>query len=117
MDIAQDIIINEHDCGTHDGVWIRKRDDVAGQSLSSRLYSRLLAENVIDPKTGEVIGEYNDIINQELARKIAASGVAEVKVRSALTDLYGRSGLTSRSSIPRQIRQYHSAELPKCACS
>ena len=85
VDIAQDIIINEHDCGTHDGVYIRRRDDVAGQSISSRLYSRLLAENVIDPKTGEVIGEYNDVINQELARKIAASGVEEVKVRSAMT--------------------------------
>ncbi|HSL46142.1 MAG TPA: DNA-directed RNA polymerase subunit beta' [Anaerolineales bacterium] len=85
VDIAQDIIINEHDCGTHDGVMIRRRDDVAGQSMSSRLYSRLLAENVIDPKTGEVIGEYNDIINQELARRIAASGIEEVKVRSPLT--------------------------------
>jgi DNA-directed RNA polymerase subunit beta' len=85
VDIAQDIIINEHDCGTHDGVIIRRKDDVAGQSLSSRLYSRLLAENVIDPKTGEVIGEYNDVINQELARKIAASGIEEVKVRSPMT--------------------------------
>jgi len=85
VDIAQDIIINEHDCGTHDGVYIRRKDDVAGQALSSRLYSRLLAENVIDPKTGEVIGEYNDVINQELARKLAASGVQEIKVRSPLT--------------------------------
>ena len=85
VDIAQDIIINEYDCGTHDGVYIRRRDDVAGQALSSRLYSRLLAENVIDPKTGEVIGEYNDLMNQELARKIAASGVEEIKVRSAVT--------------------------------
>ncbi|HXD09387.1 MAG TPA: DNA-directed RNA polymerase subunit beta', partial [Anaerolineales bacterium] len=85
VDIAQDIIINEHDCGTHDGVYIRRRDDVAGQSMSSRLYSRLLAENVIDPKTGEVIGEYNDVIKQDLARRIAASGIAEVKVRSPLT--------------------------------
>ena len=85
VDIAQDIIINEYDCGTHDGTYIRRRDDVAGQAMSSRLYSRLLAENVIDPKTGEVIGEYNDVINQELARKISASGVEEVKVRSALT--------------------------------
>jgi DNA-directed RNA polymerase subunit beta' len=84
VDIAQDIIINEHDCGTHDGVYIRRRDDVAGQSMSSRLYSRLLAERVIDPTTGEVLGEYNDIINQELARKLAASGIAEVKVRSPL---------------------------------
>src|SRR5688572_9270586 len=85
VDIAQDIIINEHDCATRDGTYIRRRDDVAGQAMSSRLYSRLLAENVIDPKTGEVIGEYNDVINQELARKISASGVEEVKVRSALT--------------------------------
>ena len=85
VDIAQDIIINEHDCGTHDGAYIRRRDDVAGQSLSSRLYSRLLADRVIDPMTGEVIGEYNEVINQEMARKIAASGIAEVKVRSPLT--------------------------------
>jgi DNA-directed RNA polymerase subunit beta' len=85
VDIAQDIIINEHDCGTHDGVMIRRRDDVAGQAMSSRLYSRLLAENVIDPKTGEVIAEYNDVINQELARKIAATGIEEIKVRSPLT--------------------------------
>ncbi len=85
VDIAQDIIINEYDCGTHDGVYIRRKDDVAGQSMSSRLYSRLLAENVVDPQTGEILGEYNDVINQEMARKIAASGIAEVKVRSAMT--------------------------------
>ena len=85
VDIAQDIIINEEDCGTRDGAIIRRRDDVAGQSLSSRLFSRLLAEQVIDPKTGEVLGEYNDLINQDMARKIAASGVEEVKVRSPLT--------------------------------
>jgi len=85
VDIAQDIIINEPDCGTHDGVMIRRRDDVAGQALSSRLFSRLLAERVIDPKTGEVLGEYNDVITQDMARKIAASGIEEIKARSPLT--------------------------------
>ncbi len=85
VDIAQDIIINEHDCFTTDGVMIRRKDDVAGQPMSSRLYSRVLAENVIDTQTGEVIAEAGDIINYEVARKIAASGVAEVKVRSPLT--------------------------------
>jgi len=85
VDIAQDIIINEYDCGTHDGVYIRRRDDVAGQAMSSRLFSRLLAERVIDPKTGEVLGEYNNLINQEMARKIAASGIEEVRVRSAMS--------------------------------
>jgi DNA-directed RNA polymerase subunit beta' len=49
VDIAQDIIINEHDCFTTDGVMIRRKDDVAGQSMSSRLYSRILAQTVIDP--------------------------------------------------------------------
>jgi DNA-directed RNA polymerase subunit beta' len=64
---------------------IRRRDDVAGQSLSSRLFSRLLAERVVDPKTGEVLGEYNDVISQDMARKIAASGIEEIKVRSPLS--------------------------------
>jgi DNA-directed RNA polymerase subunit beta' len=85
VDIAQDVIINEIDCGTQDGILIRRADDVAGQSLSTRLYSRLLAERVIDPKTGEVLGEPNDIIDHELARKIAATSLAEVRVRSAMT--------------------------------
>jgi DNA-directed RNA polymerase subunit beta' len=85
VDIAQDIIINEHDCFTTDGVIIRRKDDVAGQAMSSRLYSRILIDNVIDPTTGEVIGETGDIINYEMARKLAATGIAEIKVRSPLT--------------------------------
>ncbi|MFN8412812.1 MAG: hypothetical protein U0Z26_10525 [Anaerolineales bacterium] len=82
VDIAQDIIINEHDCGTHDGILIRKSDDIAGQSMANRMFSRLIAERVIDPKTGEVIAEYNDVISHDLARKIVNAGVTEVKVRS-----------------------------------
>ena len=85
VDIAQDIIINEHDCGTHQGIWIRRKDDVAGQSMMSRLYGRLVAERVLDPKTGEVLAERDDPLDHELARKIAVAGVEEVKVRSALT--------------------------------
>ncbi|MEW5939301.1 MAG: DNA-directed RNA polymerase subunit beta' [Chloroflexota bacterium] len=85
VDIAQDIIINEHDCGTKDGIWIRKADDVAGEPLHARLYSRLLAEKVIHPKTGEVIGERDDIISHVMARQIADAGVEQARVRSALT--------------------------------
>ena len=85
VDIAQDIIINEHDCGTHLGIWIRRKDDVAGQSMMSRLYGRLVAERVLDPQTGEVLAERDDALDHELSKKIAASGVEEVKVRSALT--------------------------------
>jgi len=85
VDIAQDIIINEHDCGTKEGIYLRKSDDVAGQSLMVRIYSRLTAERVIDPDTGEVLAEPDTIIDHELARKIAATNVEQVKVRSALT--------------------------------
>jgi DNA-directed RNA polymerase subunit beta' len=85
VDIAQDIIINEHDCGTKEGIYLRKADDVAGQSLMVRIYSRLTAERVIDPDTGEVLAEPDTIIDHELARKIAATNIEQVKVRSALT--------------------------------
>ena len=85
VDIAQDIIINEHDCGTHDGVWIRRADDVAGQKMDSRMYSRLAAERIIHPQTGEVLAEYNEIITHDLARIISESGISEVKLRSPLT--------------------------------
>jgi len=85
VDIAQDIIINEQDCGTHDGVTIRRSDDVAGQKMDSRIYSRLTAERIIHPQTGEVLAEPNEVITHELARIISDSGIAEVKLRSPLT--------------------------------
>ncbi len=85
VDVAQDLIINEHDCGTTNGITIRRDEDIAGQSLGSRIYSRLLAERVLDPQTGEVIAEPNELIGHELARKIMKADVAEVLVRSPLT--------------------------------
>jgi len=69
VDIAQDIIINEHDCGTHLGIWIRRKDDVAGQSMMSRLYGRLVAERVLDPQTGEVLAERDDALDHELPKR------------------------------------------------
>jgi DNA-directed RNA polymerase subunit beta' len=53
--------------------------------MSSRMYSRLVAERVLDPKTGEVLADYNDVIDHQLAIKIAAAGLQEVKVRSPMT--------------------------------
>jgi len=85
VDVAQDVIINDDDCDTENGVWIRRSDDVAGQSLSSRLYGRLAAENVIDPNTGEILAERNQMLGHERVRRIATSGVQEIKVRSPFT--------------------------------
>ncbi|HCS39209.1 MAG TPA: DNA-directed RNA polymerase subunit beta' [Anaerolineaceae bacterium] len=85
VDIAQDIIINEVDCGTEDGIWIRKEDDVAGQNLGERLFGRSIAARIVDPKTGEVIGERDQLLDHEMVRKVMAAGVDKVFVRSAMT--------------------------------
>jgi DNA-directed RNA polymerase subunit beta' len=85
VDIAQDMIINEEDCGTTDGLWIRKSDDVAGQSMAVRLYGRLTAARIVDPLTGEVLAERDEMLGHELIRRIRQSGIDAVKVRSPLT--------------------------------
>jgi len=85
VDVAQDLIINEDDCGTQEGIYIRKTDNIAGQSMATRMFGRLLAEKVVDPTTGEVLGERDEELDRERVRKIANAGLTEVKVRSPLT--------------------------------
>ncbi|NTU74996.1 MAG: DNA-directed RNA polymerase subunit beta', partial [Anaerolineaceae bacterium] len=85
VDIAQDVIINEADCGTHEGIYMRKTDDVAGQPLSARLFGRTAAERIIDPNTGEILAERDDYLDREKIRKVTAADLDVVKVRSPLT--------------------------------
>ena len=85
VDVAQDLIINAEDCGTTNGIIIRKSDDVAGQSIGSRLYSRYAAERVVDPKTGEILVDVGDLIDREETRQITSAGITEMKVFSPLT--------------------------------
>lgn len=84
VDVAQDVIINELDCNTLDGVPIRKSDDIAGQSMGTRLFGRLVAQNVLDPKTGEVLAERGDLLDRDKVRHLVNAGVEEVIVRSPL---------------------------------
>jgi DNA-directed RNA polymerase subunit beta' len=85
VDIAQDVIINDDDCETVDGSIIRISDDIAGQSMGNRIYGRYAAAPVIDPNTGEVLVDRDEIINHEQVRRITDAGIEEVKVRSPLT--------------------------------
>jgi DNA-directed RNA polymerase subunit beta' len=85
VDIAQDIIINETDCGTEDGIWMRKEDDIAGQKISERLFGRTVQSRIVDPKTGEILAERGVIMDHDLIRKILNAGVDKVFVRSPLT--------------------------------
>jgi DNA-directed RNA polymerase subunit beta' len=79
------VIINDDDCFTQEGIYIRQEDDIAGQSMGARLYGRLSAENVVDPATGEILVERDDILDREAVRRITIANVPAVKVRSPLT--------------------------------
>jgi DNA-directed RNA polymerase subunit beta' len=85
VDVAQDIIVNEEDCGTDNGVWIHAEDDIAGQSLSERLFGRVLAERVIEPATGEIIYNPNELLTHDKVKKIVSMDIPSIKVRSPLT--------------------------------
>jgi DNA-directed RNA polymerase subunit beta' len=85
VDVAQDVIINELDCNTQNGIPIRKIDDVAGQSIGTRLFGRVIAQNVTDPKTGEVLAERGARLDHDLVRRLTNANVLEVIVRSPLT--------------------------------
>ncbi|RLC67603.1 MAG: DNA-directed RNA polymerase subunit beta' [Chloroflexi bacterium] len=85
VDVAQDVVINAHDCGTGSGVWIRAADDVGGQSMSSRLVGRTAATPVAHPETGEVLVERNQEIDEDIAVAIEEAGIEAVLVRSPMT--------------------------------
>jgi DNA-directed RNA polymerase subunit beta' len=85
VDVAQDVIVNEEDCGTLEGQTINRGDDIASQSLSSRIYGRLVAERVVDPETGEVLVERDDMLDHDRVRRVALSNADHIKVRSPLT--------------------------------
>ncbi len=85
VDVVQDVIINAHDCGTRSGIWIRRDDDVGGQTLAERLVGRIAAAPVVHPQTGEVIVGRNEEIDEEAVEAIEAAGINEIYVRSPMT--------------------------------
>jgi len=85
VDVAQDVIVNEADCETEEGITLRKSEDVAGQSFGTRLFGRYLAKRVVHPQTGEILAERNQMLDHEVVRRIVNSGIEDVSVRSPLT--------------------------------
>jgi len=86
-DVAQDVIVNEDDCGTLRGLEIqalRKNEEVV-ETLKERIAGRVSLANVIDPLTGEVYIQAGDMISDLIAEKIDASPIETVEVRSPLT--------------------------------
>jgi DNA-directed RNA polymerase subunit beta' len=85
VDVAQDVIINQPDCGTHSGIWVRATDDIGGQKIKDRIIGRMAASDVIHPKTGEIVAARNQLIDEQTIAAIEAAKVTEVHVRSPLT--------------------------------
>jgi DNA-directed RNA polymerase subunit beta' len=87
IDVAQEVIIEEEDCGDTEGVYIYplKEGNEVLEPLSTRLQYRIAAEDVIDPNTGEIIVRTNETIDDEKAKKIEAAGIERVRVFSVFT--------------------------------
>ncbi len=85
VDVAQDVIINSDDCGTEQGLWIRRSDNVADQDFQARVFGRSIQQRVSDPDTGEIIVKKGQIINRKLAEILEFSNVQEIFIRSPLT--------------------------------
>ena len=88
VDVAQDLIVREDDCGTTEGVKVSAfKDDKDGiiEPLYDRILGRFTNKKVIDPNTKEVIVDKNELITENIADKIIAAGIEEVEIRTVLT--------------------------------
>ncbi len=86
VDVAQDCIINEVDCGTDAGITVAAVLD-AGEvicSLGARVLGRTAAEDILNPSTGEVIVKRNELIEEPQVEEIEAAQVQEIRIRSIL---------------------------------
>ncbi|MDO8491636.1 MAG: DNA-directed RNA polymerase subunit beta' [Dehalococcoidia bacterium] len=106
VDVAQDVIVLEEDCGTTGGVWLQEPAEKGMFApLADRIVGRWAAARVVDPKTGEIIVEANQEIEEKLAQAIVAAGIDRVYARSAMGCMakrgvcqhcYGRSPATRK---------------------
>src|SRR5438046_2587795 len=107
VDVAQDVIISEQDCGTLKGISsaaiVEGGEEI--ESLRDRIVGRIALEDVMDPVEGRVIVESNQEIDEDLSSEIQRSGVQRVRIRSVLTcesrrgcciKCYGRNLATGR---------------------
>ena len=86
VDVAQDIIVREYDCGTDEGIIVYdiKDGNQIIEKMQERLIGRYAVEDVIDPKTKEVIVDTETMITEDIAEKIVEAGIEKLQVRSVL---------------------------------
>ena len=107
VDVAQDVIVREDDCGTEEGLTVAdiKDGNHILEPLEERLEGRYLLHDAVDPTTGEVIWSHEDMVTGEGAKKIVDAGITSIEIRSVLTchshhgvckKCYGRNLATSK---------------------
>ena len=109
VDVSQDVIVREIDCGTDHGFKVKEIRDTARNAIIVKLYDRLVGRyalnDVVNPTTGEVIVKGNTMINEESAKAIVDAGITEVEIRSLFgcetkdgvcVHCYGRNLATGR---------------------
>ncbi|MFO7996484.1 MAG: DNA-directed RNA polymerase subunit beta', partial [Dehalococcoidia bacterium] len=86
VDIAQDVIVNETDCGTTEGVWIpREAAEGALPPFEERITGYLAASKIVDPTTNAIIVDRDEEIEEDKVQRIVMAGISQVHVRSPLT--------------------------------
>ena len=87
VDVAQEVIVREDDCGTTEGLIVESimNGNEVIEPLKERIAGRYIMEDIINPATGEIMAHNGDYIEDELAEEIQNAGVKQVKIRSALT--------------------------------
>ncbi|MGQ9630305.1 MAG: DNA-directed RNA polymerase subunit beta' [bacterium] len=97
VDVAQEVIVSEEDCGTLDGITVGalKEGGDTIEPLSDRILGRIAAEDIFDPYTGELIVAANEEILEEHVERIERLGIEQVSIRSVLT-CESRSGVCRR---------------------
>ena len=86
VDVAQDIVVTQHDCGSILGLDVTaiKEGEEIIESLSDRVRGRTLADDIVDDQ-GELVAEAGDLIDADLAARIEEHGIERVRIRSVLT--------------------------------
>ena len=97
VDVTQDIVIAETDCGSTESIVLRPavKDGNETASLAERILGRTLAEDIVHPQSGHKIYERDEYIDEQKAQIIAEAGVDEAKVRSPVT-CHARYGLCAK---------------------
>ncbi len=97
VDVSQDVIIREQDCGTDEYIVVSdiKDGNQVIEELFDRLTGRYAAEDIIHPETGEILVSKNTLMNDAHAKKVVDAGITHVKIRSVLK-CRARAGVCAR---------------------